>query len=183
MNNMLGEEDLNPEGFHLWAEDQRLSTMMAPTVMRGRDGTLTALRVTPLSMGRYLLYRLAVPVPFYHCFGMVLSNLLCLSVGACLVIPCEHFDPLQVLQAVEAQKCTAIHGVPTMFVAELEHPAFGQFDLSTLRTGIMAGAPCPPELMRRVMQEMSRIYHDEFREEAGLSASYGVLYGFAVNRG
>jgi fatty-acyl-CoA synthase len=98
--------------------------------------------------------RLCVSVPFYHCFGMVLSNLLCLSVGACLVIPCEHFDPLRVLRAVDAEKCTAIHGVPTMFVAELEHPAFGQFDLSTLRTGIMAGAACPPELMRRVMQEM-----------------------------
>ncbi len=98
--------------------------------------------------------RLCVAVPFYHCFSMVLSNLLCLSVGACVVIPCEHFDPLQVLRTVNAEKCTAIHGVPTMFVAELEHPAFGQFDLSTLRTGFVAGTPCPPELMSRVMQEM-----------------------------
>ena len=98
--------------------------------------------------------RLCVPVPFYHCFGMVLSNLLCISVGACLVIPAEHFDPLEVLIAIEKEKCTALHGVPTMFIAELEHPEFHNFDLSTLRTGIMAGAPCPPELMKRVINDM-----------------------------
>ena len=98
--------------------------------------------------------RLAVSVPFYHCFGMVLSNLLCLSVGACIVIPCEHFDAGQVLQAVEKEKCTAIHGVPTMFIAELEHSDFKKYDLSTLRTGIMAGAPCPPALMKQVMEDM-----------------------------
>jgi fatty-acyl-CoA synthase len=98
--------------------------------------------------------RLAVPVPFYHCFGMVLANLLCFSVGACVVIPCEHFDPAAVLKAVQSERCTAIHGVPTMFIAELEHPQFGDFDLSTLRTGIMAGAPCPPALMKRVMEDM-----------------------------
>jgi fatty-acyl-CoA synthase len=98
--------------------------------------------------------RLCVPVPFYHCFGMVLANLLCLSVGACVVIPCEHFDALAVLQAVDAECCTAIHGVPTMFIAELEHPQFKDFKLSSLRTGIMAGAPCPPALMKRVMQDM-----------------------------
>ena len=98
--------------------------------------------------------RLAVPVPFYHCFGMVLANLLCFSVGACIVIPCEHFDAADVLKAVQAERCTAIHGVPTMFIAELEHPQFKDFDLSTLRTGIMAGASCPPALMKRVMQDM-----------------------------
>lgn len=98
--------------------------------------------------------RLCVPVPFYHCFGMVLANLLCLSVGACEVIPSDHFDPLAVLQAVEHERCTAIHGVPTMFIAELEHASFKEFDLSSLRTGIMAGAPCPPALMQRVMEEM-----------------------------
>jgi fatty-acyl-CoA synthase len=98
--------------------------------------------------------RLAVPVPFYHCFGMVLANLLCLSVGACIVLPCAHFDPLAVLQAVAEERCTAVHGVPTMFIAELEHPRFGDFDLSSLRTGIMAGAPCPPALMQRVMSAM-----------------------------
>lgn len=98
--------------------------------------------------------RLCVPVPFYHCFGMVLANLLCLSVGACIVMPCEHFDSASVLQAIQKERCTAIHGVPTMFIAELEHPGFKDFDLSSLRTGIMAGAPCPPALMRRVMEEM-----------------------------
>lgn len=98
--------------------------------------------------------RLVVPVPFYHCFGMVLANLLCFSVGACLVIGCEHFDAEQVLQAVAEEKCTAIHGVPTMFIAELEHENFASYDLSSLRTGIMAGAPCPAELMKRVIKEM-----------------------------
>jgi fatty-acyl-CoA synthase len=98
--------------------------------------------------------RLVVPVPFYHCFGMVLANLLCLSVGACIVIPSEHFDALQTLKAIQAEQCSAIHGVPTMFIAELEHEDFGEFDLSSLRTGIMAGAPCPPELMKRVMEDM-----------------------------
>ena len=98
--------------------------------------------------------RLVVPVPFYHCFGMVLANLLCFSVGACNVIGSEHFDPLAVLKAVDQEKCTAIHGVPTMFIAELDHPQFKDFDLSSLRTGIMAGAPCPPELMTRVIEEM-----------------------------
>ncbi|MEH6466799.1 MAG: AMP-binding protein [Porticoccus sp.] len=98
--------------------------------------------------------RLAVAVPFYHCFGMVLANLLCFSVGACLVIPCEHFDPKAVLQAIDKELCTAVHGVPTMFIDELELPEFQHFDLSSLRTGIMAGAPCPAPLMLRVMHDM-----------------------------
>ena len=86
--------------------------------------------------------RLCVSVPFYHCFGMVLANLLCISVGACIVIPCEHFDPHKVLEAIDKEKCTAIHGVPTMFIAELEQSDFTRYNLSSLRTGIMAGAPC-----------------------------------------
>ena len=98
--------------------------------------------------------RLVVPVPFYHCFGMVLANLLCLSGGADIVIPSEHFDALAVLKAVETEKCTAIHGVPTMFIALLEHPQCKDVDLSTLRTGIMAGATCPSALMKRVMEEL-----------------------------
>ncbi|MGD8483826.1 MAG: AMP-binding protein, partial [Thioalkalispiraceae bacterium] len=98
--------------------------------------------------------RLVVPVPFYHCFGMVLANLLCFSVGACLVISSEHFDAGKVLEAIQQERCTAIHGVPTMFIAELEHKDFTRFDLSSLRTGIMAGAPCPPELMKRVINDM-----------------------------
>ncbi len=98
--------------------------------------------------------RLCVPVPFYHCFGMVLSTLLCLSVGAAIVVPAEHFDPLSVLQAIHEERCTALHGVPTMFIAQLEHAKFPEFDLNSLRTGIMAGAPCPEELMHRVIDEM-----------------------------
>lgn len=98
--------------------------------------------------------RLLVSVPFYHCFGMVLANLLCFSVGACVVISSEHFDAEKVLQAVAQEKCTAIHGVPTMFIAELEYENFSKFDLSSLRTGIMAGAPCPPDLMKRVINDM-----------------------------
>ena len=98
--------------------------------------------------------RLCVPVPFYHCFGIVLANLLCFSVGSTLVIACEHFEPLAVLQAIHEERCTAIHGVPTMFIAQLEHPRFSEFDLSSLRTGIMAGAPCSPVLMKKVMELM-----------------------------
>ncbi len=98
--------------------------------------------------------RLCVPVPFYHCFGMVLSNLLCLSVGACIVVPAEHFDPLATLQAIDKERCTGLHGVPTMFIAQLEHERFSEFDMSTLRTGIMAGAPCPEPLMKRVIEDM-----------------------------
>ncbi|MCK4536841.1 MAG: AMP-binding protein [Desulfuromonadales bacterium] len=99
--------------------------------------------------------RLCVPVPFYHCFGMVLASLLCLTVGGCMVLPGEYFDALEVLKAIEDEKCTAVHGVPTMFIAELEHPRFREYDLSSLRTGIMAGAPCPPALVKRVIEEMS----------------------------
>ena len=98
--------------------------------------------------------RLCVPVPLYHCFGMVLAVLACTSTGSCLVFPGESFDPAATLRAVEAEKCTALHGVPTMFVAMLGSPEFGQFDLSTLRTGIMAGSPCPIETMKRVVSDM-----------------------------
>lgn len=94
--------------------------------------------------------RLCIPVPFYHCFGMVLANLACVTHGATMVLPNEHFEPLAVLQAVEKERCTALHGVPTMFIAELAHPEFATFDLRSLRTGIMAGSPCPIEVMRRV---------------------------------
>jgi fatty-acyl-CoA synthase len=98
--------------------------------------------------------RLCIPVPFYHCFGMVLGNLACVTHGACMVIPGEGFDALATLQAVAEEKCTGLHGVPTMFIAELEHPRFHEFDLGSLRTGIMAGSPCPIEVMRRVVDEM-----------------------------
>ena len=98
--------------------------------------------------------RVCIPVPFYHCFGMVLGNLACTTHGACMVIPGEAFDPLLALAAVEAERCTALYGVPTMFIAELEHPRFSEFDLRSLRTGIMAGSPCPIEVMRQVQSRM-----------------------------
>jgi len=98
--------------------------------------------------------RLCIPVPFYHCFGMVLGNFACVTHGSCMVIPGEGFDPLAVLETVAAERCTGLHGVPTMFIAELGHPRFKEFDVSSLRTGIMAGSPCPIEVMRRVVAEM-----------------------------
>jgi len=98
--------------------------------------------------------RLCIPVPLYHCFGMVLGNLACVTHGAAMVYPSEAFEPLAVLETVAAERCTALHGVPTMFIAELDHPEFARFDLSSLRTGIMAGSPCPIEVMKRVVAEM-----------------------------
>src|SRR3954452_25325235 len=98
--------------------------------------------------------RVCIPVPFYHCFGMVLGNLACTTHGACMVIPAPAFEPEATLDAVQAQRCTSLYGVPTMFIAELDHPRFDEFDLSTLRTGIMAGSPCPVEVMRKVIDRM-----------------------------
>ena len=98
--------------------------------------------------------RLCIPVPLYHCFGMVLGNLACLTHGAAMIFPAEGFDALATLRAVAEERCTALHGVPTMFIAMLDHPEFGTFDLSSLRTGIMAGSPCPIEVMKRVVAEM-----------------------------
>jgi fatty-acyl-CoA synthase len=109
-------------------------------------------------VGRVLGYteqdRVCIPVPFYHCFGMVLGNLACTTHGACIVTAGEAFDPLLNLEAVSAERCTSLYGVPTMFIAELSHPRFHEFDLSSLRTGIMAGAPCPVEVMRKVQSLM-----------------------------
>jgi fatty-acyl-CoA synthase len=98
--------------------------------------------------------RVCIPVPFYHCFGMVLGNLAVTTHGACIVIPAPGFDPALTLQAVEAERCTSLYGVPTMFIAELALPNFATYDLTTLRTGIMAGSPCPVEVMKRVVTEM-----------------------------
>jgi fatty-acyl-CoA synthase len=98
--------------------------------------------------------RVCIPVPFYHCFGMVLGNLACTTHGACIVIPSPGFEPAAALEAVQAERCTSLYGVPTMFIAELALPDFASYDLSTLRTGIMAGSPCPVEVMKRVVSEM-----------------------------
>jgi fatty-acyl-CoA synthase len=98
--------------------------------------------------------RLVIPVPLYHCFGMVMGNLGCITHGATMIYPSEGFDAGAVLEAVQAERATALFGVPTMFIAELEHPDFAKYDLSSLRTGIMAGAPCPVEVMKKVMTLM-----------------------------
>ena len=99
--------------------------------------------------------RLCIPVPFYHCFGMVLSNMACVTHGATMVLPAEYFDPTSTMRAIEKEHCTAVHGVPTMFVAQLEHPDFSKFDFSSLRTGIMAGSPCPIEFMKKAATLMN----------------------------
>ncbi len=102
--------------------------------------------------------RVCVPVPFYHCFGMVMGNLGCTSHGACIVIPDAAFDPTAVLEAVQAERCTSLYGVPTMFIGILDHPDFESYDLTSLRTGIMAGSPCPVEVMKQIV---SRMHMDE----------------------
>ena len=98
--------------------------------------------------------RLCIPVPFYHCFGMVMGNLGCTTHGACMVIPAPGFDPVATLQTIQDERCTAVYGVPTMFIAMQNAPGFASYDLSTLRTGIMAGSPCPVEVMKRCIDEM-----------------------------
>lgn len=107
-----------------------------------------ALRYTPED-------KVCIPVPLYHCFGMVIGNLACMTHGAAMVLPGEGFDPLATLQTVAEERCTSLYGVPTMFIAELDHPEFSRFDLNSLRTGMMAGSPCPIEVMRRCISEMN----------------------------
>lgn len=109
--------------------------------------------------------RLAVPVPFYHCFGCVMGTLMCAVYGAAMVAPAEAFEPLATLQAIHQERCTAVYGVPTMFIAQLHHPRFAEFDLRSLRTGIMAGSPCPIEVMRAVVERMG---------VAGITIAYGL---------
>jgi fatty-acyl-CoA synthase len=98
--------------------------------------------------------RVCIPVPFYHCFGMVIGNLASTSHGSCMVVPNEAFEPLSVLETIQAERCTSVYGVPTMFIAELEHPRFNEFDYASLRTGVMAGSPCPIEVMKKVNTQM-----------------------------
>lgn len=105
------------------------------------------LRLTPTD-------KVCIPVPLYHCFGMVLGVLAAMTHGSASVFPCAAFEPLAVLNTVQDERCTALHGVPTMFIAELDQPRFREFDLTSLRTGIMAGSPCPIAIMRRVVNEM-----------------------------
>src|SRR5919204_141280 len=98
--------------------------------------------------------RVCIPVPFYHCFGMVMGNLGCVTHGAAMVVPDAAFEPEAVLATVQEERCTSLYGVPTMFIAQLEHPRFAEYDLSSLRTGIMAGSPCPVETMKRAVSDM-----------------------------
>lgn len=107
-----------------------------------------------VAMGLRAGDRVCIPVPLYHCFGMVAGNLACIVHGATMVYPSAGFDPLATLRAVESERCTVLYGVPTMFIAQLDHPQFDEFDLRSLRTGIMAGSPCPIEVMRRVVDRM-----------------------------
>jgi fatty-acyl-CoA synthase len=120
-------------------------------------------------VGEYCGYtehdRVCIPVPFYHCFGMVMGNLACVSHGACMVVPAPSFEPAATLAAVAEERCTSLYGVPTMFIAELEDPSFEEHDLSSLRTGIMAGSPCPEQVMRKVIDRM----HME-----GVTIAYGM---------
>ena len=122
--------------------------------------------------------RLCIPVPFYHCFGMVMGSLGCVSKGATMVFPGEGFDAATTLRAVEGEKCTALYGVPTMFVAMLDHPDFAGFDLSSLRTGIMAGAPCPIEVMKRVIGNMNM---NEVTIAYGMTETSPVSFQSAVD--
>jgi fatty-acyl-CoA synthase len=111
-----------------------------------------------LFLGETLEYsevdRICIPVPLYHCFGMVIGNLAAVTHGAAMVYPSDAFDPLATLQTIAAERCTSLYGVPTMFIAQLDHPEFDSFDLTSLRTGVMAGSPCPVEVMRRVIDKM-----------------------------
>jgi fatty-acyl-CoA synthase len=122
--------------------------------------------------------RVCIPVPFYHCFGMVLGNLACVTHGAAIVIPAPTFEPEATLAAVESERCTSLYGVPTMFIAELALANFAKFDLSSLRTGIMAGAPCPVEVMKRVRAEM---HMDEVTICYGMTETSPVSFQTAVD--
>lgn len=122
--------------------------------------------------------KLCIPVPFYHCFGMVMGTLGCVTKGAAMVVPGEGFEPETTLRAVSEERCTALYGVPTMFVAQLEHPRFGEFDLSNLRTGIMAGAPCPIEVMKQVQSNM---HMDQVTIAYGMTETSPVSFQSSVD--
>ena len=122
--------------------------------------------------------RLCIPVPLYHCFGMVLGNLACVAGGATMVFPGEGFDPVDTLEALNSERCTGVHGVPTMFSAMLNYSEFGQYDLRSLRTGIMAGAPCPIELMRDVVSQM---YLDQMTIAYGMTETSPVSFHSAID--
>ncbi|NLP61023.1 AMP-binding protein [Paraburkholderia sacchari] len=155
-----GRAEIDAIGATLNADDAINIQFTSGTTGNPKGATLTHSNV--LNNGRFIAMAmrlteedsLCIPVPLYHCFGMVLAVLACVSVGAAMVFPGEAFDPRATLEAVSEERCTALHGVPTMFIAELDHPDFASFDLTRLRTGIMAGSPCPIETMKRVVSKM-----------------------------
>lgn len=122
--------------------------------------------------------RLCIPVPFYHCFGMVMGSLGCVSKGTTMVFPSEGFDPADTLRAIDTERCTALYGVPTMFVSILDHPDSSRYDVSSLRTGIMAGAPCPVEVMKRII---SRLHMSEVTIAYGMTETSPVSFQSAVD--
>ncbi|HEY1381688.1 MAG TPA: AMP-binding protein, partial [Gemmataceae bacterium] len=156
----LPEDAVSSRSAALRPEDPINIQYTSGTTGRPKGATLTHHNIlnNAYFVGRALRYthrdRVCLPVPFYHCFGMVLGSLACAAHGACMVVPSEGFDPRAVLEAVHVERCTALYGVPTMFVAVLEHPRFDACDVTALRTGIMAGAPCPIELMRQVVTRL-----------------------------
>jgi fatty-acyl-CoA synthase len=156
----VGEDELRARSAELRPEDPINIQYTSGTTGFPKGATLTHRNIlnNGYMVGEGCRYtetdRVCIPVPFYHCFGMVMGNLACTSHGACMVIPAPAFDPEATLEAVAAQRCTSLYGVPTMFIAELGHPRFDEFDLTSLRTGIMAGSPCPVEVMQRVIDRM-----------------------------
>ncbi|MGP1395639.1 MAG: AMP-binding protein [Inquilinaceae bacterium] len=134
------------------------ATLTHRNIVNNANFVTAAMEITELD-------RLCIPVPFYHCFGMVMGTLGCVTKGATMVVPGDRFDPADTLAAVAEERCTALYGVPTMFVGMLEHPDFARFDLTSLRTGIMAGAPCPVEVMKQVQSKMHM---------SGVTIAYGM---------
>jgi fatty-acyl-CoA synthase len=156
----VGQQEIDARGAELTALDPINIQYTSGTTGFPKGATLTHRNIlnNGFFVGEGCRYthedRVCIPVPFYHCFGMVMGNLACTSHGATMVIPAPAFDPEATLAAASGERCTSLYGVPTMFIAQLDHPRFGDFDLSSLRTGIMAGSPCPVEVMRRVIERM-----------------------------
>jgi fatty-acyl-CoA synthase len=183
LRQVISIKEARAPGMMTWSEFRALAVGMSSTELERRQAECTAEEVvniqytsgtTGFPKGAMLTHRnlllnayycghrlgftaadrLCIPVPFYHCFGCVLGTLLCVVHGTAMIVPAESFDALATLQAIQQEHCSAVYGVPTMFIAELNHPRFAEFRLSSLRTGIMAGSPCPIEVMRAVVEKM-----------------------------
>jgi len=147
------------------------ATLTHRNILNNADQVTRAIRLTDAD-------RLCIPVPLYHCFGMVMGTLGCVTKGSSMVFPAEGFDPLSALETIATERCTGVYGVPTMFVAMLDHPDFRRFDLASLRTGIMAGAPCPIEVMKRVVTDM---HMSEVTIAYGMTETSPVSFQSAVD--